>query len=89
MEYVQGRSYREDLSLLNGGNTENDGAKGPVKKTSPIYKLDPQVKGQLLCDEANAPIPEESKYSLIVPKSSHFLSIKYSLIVPKSSHFLK
>jgi hypothetical protein len=77
VKYVQGRSYQEELSRLNYGNIENDGAKGsltgPVKKTSPIYKLDPQVKGQLLCVGgrlANAPIPEESKHPLIIPKDS-------------------
>ncbi len=77
VKYVQGRSYQEELSHLNYGNIENDGAKesltGPVKKTSPIYKLDPQVKGQLLCVGgrlANAPIPEESKHPLIIPKDS-------------------
>jgi hypothetical protein len=71
VKYVQRRSFRDELARLNGVNAQNNKATrsldGPVRKTSPIYKLDPQVRNQLLCFGgrlANAPISDESKHSL-------------------------
>jgi hypothetical protein len=71
VKYVQGRSFQDQLARLNGVNAQNNKATrsldGPVRKTSPIYKLDPQVRNQLLCFGgrlANAPISDESKHSL-------------------------
>ena len=45
----------------------------PVRKTSPIYKLDLQVRNQLLYVRgrlANAPVSDKSKHPLIIPKNS-------------------
>jgi hypothetical protein len=77
VKYVQGRSFQDELARLNGVNAQNNKATrsldGPVRKTSPIYKLDPQVRNQLLCFGgrlANAPISDESKHPLIILKNS-------------------
>ena len=48
-------------------------SKRSVGKTSPLYKLDPALKNQLLRVGGrleNAPISEESKHPIIVPKHS-------------------
>jgi hypothetical protein len=77
VKYVQGRSFQDELARLNGVNAQNNKATrsidGPVRKTSPIYKLDPQVRNQLLCFGgrlANSPISDESKHPLIILKNS-------------------
>ena len=77
LKYVQCRNFQTELARVkksNGHDAQGDKfSKQSVGKTSPLYKLDPVLKNQLLRVGgrlANAPISEESKHPIIVPKHS-------------------
>ena len=79
MKYVQDMSFCEELSGLSksvarDAHTQGQTRACPIKKSSPIYKLDPKLEKGLLCVGRrlrNAPIPTETKHSLILPKNHH------------------
>ena len=77
MRHVQGTNFHEELSNLRKSvakGAESQARISPVKKSSPIYKLDPKLEDDLLCVEGrlrNAPIPTATKHPLILPKNHH------------------
>lgn len=81
LKYVQCRNFPTELAHVKKSNDHDAQAdkfsKQSVRKTSPLYKRDPLLKNQLLRVGgrlANAPISEESKHTIIVPKTqSNFL----------------
>ncbi|XP_028413969.1 uncharacterized protein LOC114536827 [Dendronephthya gigantea] len=79
LKYIQGRSFQEELARLNSVDDQSaKSLKGQVKKASPIYKLDPRLKDQLLRVGGrltNAPISEERKHPIILPKNCHISTL--------------
>ena len=82
VKYVQDTSFREELSGLHksvaiDARTQGQTRACPIKKSSPIYKIDPKLEDGLFCVGGrlrNAPIPTETKHPLIRPKN-HRISI--------------
>ena len=76
IRYVQERSYRKELSALRNSQSNRSPTEvndDTVQKTSPICKLDPQLSDKLLRVGGrlrNAPILEERKHQIIIPKES-------------------
>lgn len=52
LKYVQGRGFQEEIARLNCADLQSDQiekvSRGTINKSSPIYKLDPQLKEELL-----------------------------------------
>jgi hypothetical protein len=76
IKYVQRDKFQQELSTFNKVITDEDVATNiaSVKKSSPIYKLDPKLSDDLLCVGgrlSNAPIPSETKHPIILPKNHH------------------
>ena len=72
VKFVQ-RSFQEEIDSLTCLEALNTVAKPAIKKTSVIYKLDPEMIDGVLCVGgrlANAPIAEENKHPVIIPKDS-------------------
>ena len=77
LKYVQGSRFQEELVSLNRANYQSDEmeeySKGTIRKSSHIHKLDPQLKEELILVGgrlANAPISEERKHPIIIPKNN-------------------
>ena len=74
-------SFCEELSGLSksvarDAHTQGQTRACPIKKSSPIYKLDPKLEKGLLCVGRrlrNAPIPTETKHSLYPAKEPSYL----------------
>jgi hypothetical protein len=81
VKHVQGTSFREELIRLGDqsiNDTINELKVKYVKKSSPIYNLDPQLIDGILRVGGrlkNAPIPRESKHPIIVPKNNHISNL--------------
>ncbi|KAL7869787.1 hypothetical protein AOLI_G00137750 [Acnodon oligacanthus] len=66
VNYVQRQYFFEEISLLSDGKA--------IKKTSPLYKLDPvMVNGTLRVGGrlSKSALPEETKHPAILPKGNH------------------
>ena len=81
VKHVQGTSFREELISLGDqsiNDTTNKLKVKYVKKSSPIYNLDPQLIDGILRVGGRlktAPIPRESKHPIIVPKNNHISNL--------------
>ena len=70
VKFVQRRSFQEEINSLTSLEAPNTST---IKKSSAIYKLDPRMIKGVLCVGGrltNAPITEESKHPVIIPKNS-------------------
>lgn len=91
VRHVQRNSFQEEIHGLNkpvvGGDSKSCQTKiMSIKKSSSIYRLDPKLDGNLLCVGGrlrNAPIPEETKHPLILPKNHHI-----SILIARHYHLL-
>lgn len=91
VRHVQRTNFHEELSSLRKSMTMEARAQSPtkissIKKSSPIYTLDPKLEDDLLCVGGrlrNAPIPTETKYPLIVPKNHHI-----SILIARHYHLV-
>ena len=76
IRYVHEGSYRKELAVFRKGQQRQSPSEvnnETVQKTSSIYKLDPQLIDELLHVGGrlrNAPIPNEEKHQIIIPKES-------------------
>jgi hypothetical protein len=74
---VQATSFREEVSCLNeskGDNATKRIKHNLIKKSTPIYSLDPQLQDGILRVGGRlkyTPIAQESKYPIILPKNHH------------------
>ena len=85
LKCVQRQSFREELSCLQNKETDDKRAKSvqtdrrrPVKKSSSIVKLDPELRDGLLCVGGrlrHAPIEEEQRHPVILPKKHHVVDL--------------
>ena len=85
LKCVQRQSFREELSCLQNKETDDKRTKSvqtdrrrPVKKSSSIVKLDPELRDGLLCVGGrlrHAPIKEEQKHPVILPKKHHVVDL--------------
>ena len=79
---IEHTSFLEELPCLNDlegvGDVTNTLRTKVVKKSSPIFKLDPHMKDGLLRVGGrlrNATISQEAKYPMILPKNHHVCSL--------------
>ena len=85
LKYVQKRSFKEEMSCLLSKKGKDKGLSrnskiSPhlVKKSSPIYKLDPVQVDELLCVGEclrHANILEEAKLPVLLPKKDHIVEL--------------
>ena len=85
LKCVQRQSFREELSCLQNKETDDKRTKSvqtdrrrPVKKSSSIVKLDPELRDGLLCVGGrlrHAPIEEEQRHPVILPKKRHVVDL--------------
>ena len=71
VKFVQKKSFQEEINSLTGPEASKTARRPGIKKTSVIYKLDPTMIDGILCVGGcltNAPITEESKHYVIIPK---------------------
>ena len=85
LKYVQKQSFGEELSCLQ--NKESDAmpkksvrkcSTSSVKKSSSIFKLDPELRDGVLCVGGrlrHAPIEEERRHPVILPKKHHVVDL--------------
>lgn len=82
IKYVQGKEFKEEIVTLkstseNIGEVKNPGRKSTkksIKRSSTIYKLNPELKDGVLSVGGrlgNAPISENAKHPSILPKNHH------------------
>ena len=89
VRHVQGNNFQEEISGLRksvaGGDDKSSRTRIiSIKKSSPIYRLDPKLEDNLLCIGGrlrNAPIPKETKHPLILPKNHHI-----SILIARHYH---
>ena len=87
LKYAQRRAFSKELSHLqnqsqvvkvDGSLKGQEGRLRPIKKSSSIYKLDPQLINGLLCVGGRlryAPIEDEKKHLVILPKKHHVVDL--------------
>ena len=79
LRLVQIESYRDELTRVKHSEQSN-GQRKPklIKKSSPIYELDPNLVNDLLCVGGRlqqAPIENEAKHPIILPKKHHVVQL--------------
>ena len=85
VRYVQSTSFQEELSSFGksvvtaNANLLCQTKTISIKKSSRIYKLDPQIEDDVLCVGGrlrNAPLSKEAKNPYILPNSHHISILK-------------
>ena len=89
IKYVQQKAFPEEVKLLSNVPKEEERSDHHVKRSSPIYHLDPRmtdgvlrVGGRL----SKAAMPEESKHPSILPKNQHVTNLILRHIHDSSGH---
>ena len=89
IKYVQQKAFPEEVKLLSNVPKEEERSDHHVKRSSPIYRLDPtmtdgvlRVGGRL----SKAAMPEESKHPAILPKNQHVTNLILKHIHDSSGH---
>jgi len=68
LRYVQRQAFSNEIARLESTGQQQ------IKKTSPIYKLDPKYINGMLCVGGrlkHAPIDVDAKYPILLPKNHH------------------
>ena len=88
IKYVQQKSFTEEIKLLNASKEDKHNDRH-VKRTSPLYRLDPRITDGILRVGGRlnkATMPEERKHPAILPKKEHLTDLILRHIHESSGH---
>ena len=89
IQYLQQKSFPEEVSLLSKKPKEGDNIDHYVKRSSSIYRLDPRMTDGILRVGGRlnkAAMPEEAKHPAILPKNQHVTNLILRNIHESSGH---